>query len=68
VKTGKNGVKAKNQLIDFIRLSKSIFAKNGSKPKLAKVLNNNKILRCPDAMNSYEPNCGTTLKPLVYVN
>ena len=27
-----------------------------------------KILRCPGAMNSYKYDCGTTLKPLIYVN
>jgi hypothetical protein len=38
-KMSKNRVKAKNQLVDFIGFQKVIFAKNDSKPKLAKVLN-----------------------------
>jgi hypothetical protein len=31
-------MRAENPLVDFIGFQKAIFAKNGSKPKLAKVL------------------------------
>jgi hypothetical protein len=30
--------------------------------------NDNKILRCPCAKSCYEPDCGTTLKSLIYTN